>query len=109
MNGIPQLHWVEIIWLLHNLVEASFDLFRDLLLVDQLEPWKLHPLVSLLVMDASMGTCYPLPDILHRACMHFRSFSYIHWLSGSLTALYPPSTIPSQRDTLLALNPPSTS
>ena len=31
--------------LLHNLVEASFDLFRYLLLGDQLEPWELHPLV----------------------------------------------------------------
>ena len=34
------------IWLLHNLVEASFDLFRYLLLGDQLKPWELHPLVS---------------------------------------------------------------
>ena len=33
-------------WLFHNLVEASFDLFRYLLLGDQLKPWKLHPLVS---------------------------------------------------------------
>ena len=33
-----------IIWLLHNLVEASFDLFRYLLLGDQLETWELHPL-----------------------------------------------------------------
>ena len=33
-------------WLLHNVVEASFDLFRYLLLGDQLEPWDLHPLVS---------------------------------------------------------------
>ena len=31
-----------IIWLLHNLVEASFDLFRYLLLGDQLKPWELH-------------------------------------------------------------------
>ena len=29
---------IEIIWLLHNLVEASFDLFRYLLLGDQLNP-----------------------------------------------------------------------
>ena len=35
-----------IIWLLHNLVEASSDLFRYLLLGDQLEPKELHPLVS---------------------------------------------------------------
>ena len=35
-----------IIWLLHNLVEASFDLFTYLLLGDQLTPWELHPLVS---------------------------------------------------------------
>ena len=35
-----------IIWLLHNLVEASFDLFRFLLPGDQLKPWELHPLVS---------------------------------------------------------------
>ena len=34
------------IWLLHNLVEASFDLFRNLILGDQLIPWELHPLVS---------------------------------------------------------------
>ena len=31
-----------IIWLLHNLVGASFDLFRYLLLGDQLKPWDLH-------------------------------------------------------------------
>ena len=37
---------ITIIWLLHNLVEASFDLFRHLLLGDQLKPWELHPLVS---------------------------------------------------------------
>ena len=37
---------IIIIWLLHNLVEASFDLFRYLLLGDQLRPWELHPLVS---------------------------------------------------------------
>ena len=35
-----------IIWLLHNLVEASFDLFRYLLVGDQLKPWEPHPLVS---------------------------------------------------------------
>ena len=35
-----------IIWLLHNLVEANFDLFRHLFLGDQLKPWELHPLVS---------------------------------------------------------------
>ena len=40
------LDLVMIIWLLHNLVEASFDLFRYLLLGDQLKPWELHPLVS---------------------------------------------------------------
>ena len=33
---------IIIIWLLHNLVEASFDLFRALLLGDQLKPWELH-------------------------------------------------------------------
>ena len=32
--------------MLHNLVEANFDLFRYLLLGDQLKPWELHPLVS---------------------------------------------------------------
>ena len=37
---------IIIIWLLHNLVEASFDLFRYRLLGDQLRPWELHPLVS---------------------------------------------------------------
>ena len=37
---------IIIIWLSHNLVEASFDLFRYLLLGDQLKPWELHPLVS---------------------------------------------------------------
>ena len=35
-----------IIWLSHNLVEASFDLFGYLSLGGQLEPWELHPLVS---------------------------------------------------------------
>ena len=34
------------IWLLYNLVEASFHLFRYLLLGDQLSSWELHPLVS---------------------------------------------------------------
>ena len=34
------------IWLLHNLVDASFDLLRYLLLGDQLKPWELHPMVS---------------------------------------------------------------
>ena len=34
-------------WLLHNLVEANFDLFRYLLLGNQLKPWGLHPLVKL--------------------------------------------------------------
>ena len=33
---------LEIIWLLHNLVEASFDLFGYLLLGDQRIPWELH-------------------------------------------------------------------
>ena len=37
---------IIITWLLHNLVEASFDLFRYLLPGDQLKPWELHPLVS---------------------------------------------------------------
>ena len=35
-----------IIWLLHYLVEASFDLFRYRLQGDQLKPWELYPLVS---------------------------------------------------------------
>ena len=35
-----------VLWLLRNLDEASFDLFRHLLLGDQLKPWELHPLVS---------------------------------------------------------------
>ena len=30
----------DIIWLLHNLVEASFDLFRYQLLSDKLKPWE---------------------------------------------------------------------
>ena len=34
------------VWLLHNLVGASFDLFRHLLRGDQLKPWELQPLVS---------------------------------------------------------------
>ena len=34
---------IIIIWLLHNLVEARFDLFRYLLLGDQPKPWELHP------------------------------------------------------------------
>ena len=37
---------LNIIWLLQDLVEASFDLFRYILLSDQLIPWELHPLVS---------------------------------------------------------------
>ena len=37
---------IILIWSLHNLVEASFDLFRYLLLGGQLKPWELHPLVS---------------------------------------------------------------
>jgi len=37
---------IRIIWLLHNLVEASFDLCKYRLLGDQLKPWELHPLVS---------------------------------------------------------------
>ena len=36
----------SIIWLLHNLVEASFDLFGYLLLGDQLIPWELAMKVS---------------------------------------------------------------
>ena len=36
---------VLIMWLLHNLVEASIDLFRNLLLDNQLKPRKLHSLV----------------------------------------------------------------
>ena len=38
--------WLLIIWLLHNLVEASFDLFRYLLLGDRLKPCEFHPLVA---------------------------------------------------------------
>ena len=41
---LEQHSWI-IIWLLHHLVEASFDLFRYLLLGDQLKAWELHPLV----------------------------------------------------------------
>ena len=37
---------IIILWSLHNLFEASFDLFRYLLLGDQLKHWELHPLVS---------------------------------------------------------------
>ena len=37
---------IIIMWSLHNLVEASFDLFRNLSLGDQIILWKLHPLVS---------------------------------------------------------------
>ena len=42
----PQLTIIIIIWLLHNLVESSFDLFRYLLLGDQLKPWELHPMLQ---------------------------------------------------------------
>ena len=41
--------WIEsaiVIWLLHDLVEASFVLFKYILLGDQLKPWELHILVS---------------------------------------------------------------
>ena len=41
-----------LIWLLHNLVEASFDLFRYLLLGDQLKPLDLHPLVRVQIFTA---------------------------------------------------------
>ena len=34
----------RVVWLSQNLVEASFDLFRYLLLGDQLKPWELHPM-----------------------------------------------------------------
>ena len=44
--GRLHVHIIIIIWLLHILVETSFDLFRNLLLGDQLKPWELHPLVS---------------------------------------------------------------
>ena len=38
-KGLPFLDKIIIIiWLLHNLVEASYDLFRYLLLGDQLRP-----------------------------------------------------------------------
>ena len=52
MCPVPfHLHWLHGItvrygWLLHTLVEASFDLFRYLLLGNQLITWELHPLVS---------------------------------------------------------------
>jgi len=39
------MHLIIIIWLLHNLVEASFDLFRYLLPGDQLKPWELQDLI----------------------------------------------------------------
>ena len=42
---------LNIIWLLPNLVEASFDLFRYQLLNDQLKLWELHPLVSYTIMQ----------------------------------------------------------
>ena len=47
LNPNANLHGIIlIIWLLRNLVEASFDLFRYLLPGDQLIPWERHPLVS---------------------------------------------------------------
>ena len=45
---------LNIIWLLPNLVEASFDLFRYQLLNDQLKPWELHPLVSYTIKHAAI-------------------------------------------------------
>ena len=50
--GVAEAAWVAyiIIWLLQNLVEANFDLFRYLLLDDQLKPWELHPKCSYVTM-----------------------------------------------------------
>ena len=53
MHDLPGIK----IWLLHNLVEASFDLFRYLILGDQLKAWDLHPVVALCIycMHSSSG------------------------------------------------------
>ena len=45
-HAISHTQQIHSCWLLHNLDEANFDLFRYLLLGDQLKPWELHPLVS---------------------------------------------------------------
>ena len=70
---MKSLLYIIIIWLLHNLVEASFDLFRYLLLGDQLKPRELHPLVSYTSKVPShqgYGLLFPLyaglDDIAHR-------------------------------------------
>ena len=65
---------IIMIWLLRNLVEASFDLFRYLLLSDQLKPWELHPLVS-------YTSCMNL-NFLYAADMQTRSAR--HQLHGVL-------------------------
>ena len=52
--------------MLHNLVEASFDLFSYLLLCYQLKPWELHPLVpytsySRKKINGKQGILAPVP------------------------------------------------
>ena len=48
---------IIIIWLLHNLVEASFDLFRYLLLGDQLKPWEHVIHMSNMRTSGKLPTC----------------------------------------------------
>ena len=66
-----------IIWLLHNLVEASFDLFRYLLLGDQLKPWELHPLVS-------YTSCMNLNLLCHNNSMPQHYDRRRSWLKGAV-------------------------
>jgi len=51
------------IWLLHNRVEASIDLFRYLLIGDQLIPWKPHPLVPYTSKVNLKLVWYPSPNL----------------------------------------------
>ena len=44
LHSAPQPDYI--VWLLHNLVEASTELFRYLLLGGSLKPWELHLRVS---------------------------------------------------------------
>ena len=88
----------KIIWLLHNLVEASFDLFRYLLLGDQLKPWELHPLVSytssmnLSLLWSTWHSQACLPALLHKSS-HLRRILYHTYIQGPRPG---PGPIPKQ-------------
>ena len=77
---------IIIIWLLHYLVEASFELSRYLLLGNQLKPWELHPLVSYtscmnlnLFMQNMQNVLLSRPQMLPPLLIWFRPA--LHWQS----------------------------